>query len=65
MNKEVVKELIQDELNTSNLVAELNLLLNDKQKQQQIAADYTALKNLLQLGGKASEKAAKSIYSYI
>jgi lipid-A-disaccharide synthase len=65
MNKEVVKELIQHELNTKNLIHELNLLLNDTQKQQQIASDYAALKDLLQQGGNASTKAANSIYQYL
>jgi lipid-A-disaccharide synthase len=65
MNKEVVKELIQHELNIKNLIHELNLLLNDAEKQHQIAADYAALKNLLQQGGKASEKASNSIYTFI
>ncbi len=58
MDKEVVKELIQEDLNTKNLVAELNKILNDKNKQAQIASDYTLLKEKLYTGQSASEVAA-------
>lgn len=58
MDKEVVKELIQQELTTKNLVSELGLLLNNEQRISQLSADYTALKNILSAGGNASEKAA-------
>jgi lipid-A-disaccharide synthase len=62
MDKLVVKELIQDEMNAKNLILELDDLLLNEQRKLQIAADYTALKNILSQGGNASEKAAKSIY---
>ncbi len=65
MNKEVVKELIQDELTVNNLKYELDLLLTDKGKQQQVAEDYASLKELLSKGGHASANAAASIYSYL
>ncbi len=65
MDKEVVKELIQDELTVENLKQELNLLLTDEAKKQQLKEDYTALKNLLSKGGHASSNAAESIYSYL
>ena len=65
MDKEVVKELIQDELTVENLKYELNLLLTDETKQQQLKADYASLKNLLSKGGHASANAAASIYSYL
>jgi lipid-A-disaccharide synthase len=65
MDKEVVKELIQDELTVENLKHELNLLLTDKAKQQQLKEDYAALKNLLSKGGHASTNAAESIYRYL
>jgi lipid-A-disaccharide synthase len=65
MDKEVVKELIQDELTVENLKRELNLLLTDVEKQVQLKADYTALKSLLSKGGHASANAAESIYSYL
>ena len=61
MNKEVVKELIQDELTEKNLAAELEKLLNNREKQKQIRSDYKALYHLLSEGGHASAKAAASI----
>jgi lipid-A-disaccharide synthase len=65
MDKEVVKELIQDELTIENLKQELQLLLTSPQKQQQIQKDYADLKALLRQGGHASANAAKSIYNFI
>ncbi len=61
MDKEVVKELIQQEMNVANLVAELNKLLNDATKQQQIRQDYAQLQNILGAGEDASAKAATII----
>ncbi len=65
MNKEVVKELIQQQLTINNLKTELNLLLTSTQKQQQLQNDYAALKALLSQGGHASANAAKSIYAFL
>ncbi len=65
MDKEVVKELIQDELNEKNLVKELNLLLTDEQKKKSLNEDYVALTNLLNAGGHASTNAAKIMYAFI
>ena len=65
MDKEVVKELIQDELTVENLKYELNLLLTDETKQQQLKEDYASLKSLLSKGGHASANAAASIYNYL
>jgi len=65
MDKEVVKELIQDELTVANLTKELTALLTSEKKQQQLATDYAALKKLLSQGGHASANAAKSIYHYL
>ena len=65
MDKEVVKELIQDELTVENLKKELYLLLHDEAKQQQLKTDYADLKNLLGKGGHASANAAESIYNYL
>ncbi len=61
MNKEVVKELIQDELNTDTLKKELNSLLTDRNKIARIQKDYSDLDALLSQGGKASENAADII----
>ena len=61
MDKPVVTELIQNDLTVENLRRELDKLLNEPAKQQQVAADYEALKNILSAGGDASAKAARII----
>lgn len=59
MDKEVVKELIQKELNTQNLVAELHLILEGENREK-ILKNYELLRE--KLGGKgASNKAAEII----
>ena len=64
MNKEVVKELIQNELTVENLTLELKKLLTDENRIRQIKNDYKELKNLLSQGGDASANAAKIIYDF-
>ena len=61
MDKEVVKELIQEDLNKKNLVQELSLLLNDETKKAQIKADYQILKEKLYTGQSATEVASSII----
>ena len=59
MDKEVVTELIQNELNTENLVKELNKILNTE-KRKQVLNDYEILRS--KLGGSgASNNAAEII----
>ena len=58
MEKEVVKELIQNELNTENLKKELNMLLNDERKIAQIKNDYSELKARLGRAGASAKTAA-------
>ena len=65
MDKEVVKELIQDDLNVNNIVAELKKLLENADRQEDLKQDYTQLKDILGKGGHASANAAKSIYSFL
>lgn len=65
MDKLVVKELIQHDLTPGNLKAELNELLNNSQRREQLKNDYAALKALLSQGGHASAKAAASIVHYL
>jgi lipid-A-disaccharide synthase len=65
MDKEVVKELIQDDLTADNCTRELKTLLTDITKQAQLKKDYAELKHLLSQGGHASANAAKSIYAFI
>jgi len=61
MDKEVVKELIQDELNPKNIRFELAKILSGTHREN-ILKDYEALEK--KLGGKgASEKTAKLIVS--
>ena len=65
MDKLVVKELIQNDLNVENAKDELNKLLFNEQRQQQLQQDYSALKNVLSAGGDASAKAAKSVHKIV
>jgi lipid-A-disaccharide synthase len=65
MDKLVVTELIQNDLTTANLRRELQELLNNPARQQQLATDYKALKELLSKGGHASATAAKSIVQFL
>lgn len=65
MNKEVVKELIQDELNVKNLVTELQLLLENEKRNSAIKKDYDELYTLLQGSGNASANAAHEIYKML
>ena len=65
MNKEVVKELIQHDLTAEKITSELEKVLFDPQKRDQLKRDYLQLKQLLSEGGNASKNAAKSIYDFI
>lgn len=61
MDREVVTELIQGDLNTSRLKSEFETILNPKHREQ-LFLDYFDLEE--KLGGKgASENAAKHIYN--
>ena len=60
MDKEVVKELIQGDLNEDNLVKEVDQLLHNGKRQRQLLEDYEELKDKLGNAG-ASEKAADVI----
>ena len=61
MNKEVVKELIQQEMNPKNIIAELNKLLSDERCRARLQKDYAELRTLLSSGGNASANAAIKI----
>lgn len=62
MNRSIVPELIQDDLNTKNLQVHLQKLLMDEHTQQQLQADYAELWTAL--GSKnASEAAANAVLS--
>ncbi len=62
MNKKVVTELIQNDLNISNLKAELDKIVYDADNRKRIISDYKQIK--LKLGGPgASTKTAQIIYN--
>jgi len=65
MDKLVVKELIQNELTTGNLIKELNELLNNEQRRNELQTDYQALKEILSKGGHASAQAAQQIFKML
>jgi len=64
MDKEVVKELIQNEFNVSNLERELDKILNDSSYQDEMKANLVALKE--KLGGPgASKVTAELLINYL
>jgi lipid-A-disaccharide synthase len=65
MDKLVVKELIQDQLTPANLKTELDQLLFNEERKNELKKDYAALKELLSQGGHASAKAAQSIVHFL
>ncbi|HUB62259.1 MAG TPA: lipid-A-disaccharide synthase [Puia sp.] len=65
MDKLIVKELIQDELTSDNLRRELEDLLHNPTRRQQLSEDYRCLKELLSQGGHASANAAASILRFL
>ncbi len=65
MDKLVVKELIQNDLTVENLKKELEELLTDNKRKEQLQKDYTTLKQMLSEGGNASAKAAASINNFL
>jgi lipid-A-disaccharide synthase len=65
MDKPVVKELIQDEMNVENIVAELRNLISDETTRIRIQQDYADLRALLSESGNASMKAAALIVDFL
>lgn len=65
MDKLVVTELIQDDLTTKNLIKELNDLLHNQKRREELKSDYQALKEKLSKGGHASTQAAKIISVFL
>jgi lipid-A-disaccharide synthase len=65
MDKPVVKELIQDEMNVENMITELKKLILDEQTHTRLKKDYADLRTLLTQDGNASEKAAHIIFDYV
>ena len=64
MDKLVVKELIQHDMNVKNLQFELEELLTSEQRILQLKKDYRDLKNRLSEKGHASAKAAQFIHDF-
>ncbi len=65
MDRLVVKELIQHDLTVENLRNELDDLLNNEQRKQQLKEDYAKLKKILGAGSNASAIAAKHIVQFL
>lgn len=65
LDREVVKELIQETVTVENITKELNLLLYNTQRKQQLQQDYDELKALLSQGGDASKNAADIIWEEV
>lgn len=61
MDKEVVKELIQGDMNEQKITAELKALLFNEDRKQQLKTDYENLHQVLAAEGDASRKAAEII----
>ena len=64
MDREAVKEFIQNDLNEDNLAVELDQLLHNGKRQRQLLEDYEELKDRLGNAG-ASEKAAEVILNHL
>lgn len=64
MDKEVVKELIQHDLTTANLVKELDQLISNETVRNQVLTQYSQLKEKLGSGG-ASDKTASLLLNFL
>lgn len=64
MDKEIVKELIQADLNTFNLKKEFELIAENKTNRQRMLSEYAELRQKLG-GAGASKKTAESIFSIL
>ena len=64
MDKLVVKELIQHNMNVKNLEHELHELLTNEERVAGLKKDYADLKNILSEKGNASAKAAQLIFDF-
>ena len=64
MDKLVVKEFIQHEMNVTNLKSELQELLTNEKRITDLKKDYADLKNILSEKGNASAKAAQLIFAF-
>jgi len=60
MDREVVKELIQNDCNADAIRTELTKLLSDEKYHSEVMKNYDELENILG-GGGASDKVAQSL----
>ncbi len=65
MDKEVVKELIQHEMNAANIKTELEKILPGSPQRTELLNNYSQLKNKLSAKESASAKAAAAIYNFV
>jgi lipid-A-disaccharide synthase len=65
MDKPVVTELIQHDLTTKNVIRELDKLLHDPKRINQIKEDYQDLRKILQQHDNASARAAQEIVGFL
>ena len=65
MDRIIIRELIQDELTTTNLITELNDLLHSEKRKTQLEKDYQRLKDILSTGQNAAKNAAMEIWKMI
>ena len=65
MDRLVVKELIQHDMNVKDLEQELQELLTNEVRISQLKKDYDDLKNTLSKKGNASSTAARLIYDFM
>ena len=59
MDKKIVSELIQNDLNTINLKTQLSRIVNDKDFRKSLIDDYRTLKQ--KLGGSGASKNAAGL----
>lgn len=65
LDKLVVKELIQQDMNVHNAAKELKELLLREDRRKQLQQDYQELKTLLSAGGNASANAAREVINFM
>jgi lipid-A-disaccharide synthase len=65
MDKPVITELIQHDLTTKNVIKELDSILHNSKRIDQIKEDYRDLKNKLQEHDNASARAAQEIVGFL
>ena len=64
MDKQVVTELIQNDLTVENITRELGSILHDEEKIKEMKKDYSDLRQLLQKENNASARAAQEIVGF-